>query len=205
MLIKDDKSVSSSNKLDSLKVDDMLSQIINESLMDNTSPLPSQFTTNNYYKSVCGFFILLFIMLILTLIHVQKEETKSPSSIIVTQDMKKEYSEWPHNDRNTSSRTPSSHRSSSAELAEKESQELIRDLLVLNQLSSSCSSRNAKDNVYKKHSASIPMYSSRSPDTVVSSPLGVIHHPAYRNSYSTVCISYHTEIILSVIITYKLF
>lgn len=60
VLIKDDKPVSSSNKVDCVKVDDkstakdMLSQIINESLMDNTSPLPSQFTTNNFYKLVCG-------------------------------------------------------------------------------------------------------------------------------------------------------
>lgn len=54
---------------------------------------------------------------------------------------------------------------------------------MLNQLS--CSSRTAKDNTFKKHSS---IYSSHSPDTLVSSPLGVIHHPAYRNSYSTVCI-----------------
>lgn len=60
MLIKDDKTISSSNKLDCIKVDDkstakdLLSQIINESLMDNTSPLPSQLTTNNFYKLVCG-------------------------------------------------------------------------------------------------------------------------------------------------------
>lgn len=66
LLLKDNKSISSSNKLDCIKVDnkstakDMLSQIINESLMDNTSPLPSQFTTNNFYKTVC--LILLVIM-----------------------------------------------------------------------------------------------------------------------------------------------
>lgn len=59
LLIKDDKSISSSIKLECIKVDekstakDMLSQIINESLKDNTSPLPTQFTTNNYYKIVC--------------------------------------------------------------------------------------------------------------------------------------------------------
>lgn len=59
MLIKDDPSISSSNKLEYKKVDDkstakdMLSQIINESLLDNTSPLPSQFTTNDFYKPVC--------------------------------------------------------------------------------------------------------------------------------------------------------
>jgi len=60
-LIKDDNSISSTNKLDCIKVDvkstakDMMSQIINESLMDNTSPLPSQFTTNsNFYKIVSG-------------------------------------------------------------------------------------------------------------------------------------------------------
>ncbi|VVC35814.1 Hypothetical protein CINCED_3A018374 [Cinara cedri] len=167
---KDEKAISSSNKLDCIKVDekstakDMLSQIINESLMDNTSPLPSQFTTNNFYKP--------------------KEETKSPASIIITKqdNIKIEHSDWPHNDRNTSCKTPSRHRSSSLELAEKEAQEVIRDLLVLNQLSSSCSSRNTKDNTYKKH---VPMYSSRSPDAHTSSPLGVIHHPAYRNSYIT--------------------
>lgn len=101
--------------------------------------------------------------------------------------IKKEYSEWPHNDRNTTSRTPSNHRSSSAELTEKESQELIRDLLVLNQLNS-CSSRNIKDNTYKKHLPSVTIYSSHSSDTLVNSTLGVIHHPAYRNTYSTVCI-----------------
>lgn len=56
--MKDEKLIMS-NKLDCIKVDDkstakdMLSQIINESLMDNTSPLPSQFTTNNLYKPVC--------------------------------------------------------------------------------------------------------------------------------------------------------
>lgn len=57
--MKDDKSISQSNKLDSIKMDDkstakdIMCQIINESLMDNTSPLPSQFTTNNLYKTVC--------------------------------------------------------------------------------------------------------------------------------------------------------
>lgn len=114
---------------------------------------------------------------------VQKDECKSPTSVVAKQEIKNEYSDWPHNDRNTPSRTPSSHRSSSAELAEKEAQEVIRDLLVLNQLS--CSSRTTKDNTYKKHQS---IYSTHSPDTLVSSPLGVIHHPAYRNSYSTVCI-----------------
>ncbi|XP_001949183.2 yemanuclein [Acyrthosiphon pisum] len=163
---KDDNSISSSNKLDCIKVDekstakDMLSQIINESLKDNTSPLPTQFTTNNFYKI--------------------KDETKSPTPVVAKQEIKNEYSDWSHSDRNTASRTPSSHRSSSAELAEKEAQEVIRDLLVLNQLS--CSSRTTKDNTFKKHSS---IYSSHSPDTLVSSPLGVIHHPAYRNSYST--------------------
>lgn len=59
VLIKEDKSILLSNKLDCIKVDDkstakdMFCQIINESLMDNTSPLPSQFTTNNFYKYVC--------------------------------------------------------------------------------------------------------------------------------------------------------
>lgn len=116
----------------------------------------------------------------------QREDTKSPASLIAKQDIKSEYSDWSHSDRVTTSRTSSNHRSSSAELAEKEAQEVIRDLLVLNQLS--CSSRNTRDNTYKKHSPSVSMYSSRSPDTLVSSPLGVIHHPAFRNSYSTVCI-----------------
>jgi len=58
-LIKDDNSISSINKLDCIKGEnkstgtDMLSQIINESLKDNTSPLPSQFTTNSsFYKIV---------------------------------------------------------------------------------------------------------------------------------------------------------
>lgn len=59
LFMKDDKSISQSNKLDSIKMDDkstakdIMCQIINESLMDNTSPLPSQFTTNNLYKTVC--------------------------------------------------------------------------------------------------------------------------------------------------------
>ncbi|KAL5239599.1 hypothetical protein ACI65C_007009 [Semiaphis heraclei] len=164
---KDDNSISSSNKLDGIKVDekstakDMLSQIINESLKDNTSPLPTQFTTNNFYKI--------------------KEETKSPTSVIAKQEIKNEHPDWPHSERNIASRTPSRHRSSSAEHVEKEAQEVIRDLLKLNQLS--CSSRTIKDNnTYKKHSS---IYSSHSPDTLISSPLGVIHHPAYRNSYST--------------------
>ncbi|XP_015373600.1 PREDICTED: ubinuclein-2 isoform X2 [Diuraphis noxia] len=163
---KDDNSISSSNKLDCIKVDekstatDMLSQIINESLKDNTSPLPTQFTTNNFYKI--------------------KDETKLPTSVIAKQEIKNEYPDWPHGDRNIASRTPSSHRASSDELAEMEAQEVIRDLLVLNQLS--CSSQTKKDNTYKKHSS---IYSSHSRDTLVSSPLGVIHHPAYRNSYST--------------------
>lgn len=58
LLIKDEKSILPSSKLDCIKVDDkstakdMLSQLINESLMDNTSPLPSQFTTNNFSKPV---------------------------------------------------------------------------------------------------------------------------------------------------------
>lgn len=121
--------------------------------------------------------------------HVQKEEAKSPTSSIAEHDIKNEYLEWQNNDRSTTSRTPSSHRSSSAELAEKEAQEVIKDLLVLHQMSSSCSSRNTRDNTFKKHSSSISMYSSPSPDVRVSSPLGVIHHPAFRNSYSTVCIT----------------
>lgn len=122
----------------------------------------------------------------------QKEEIKSSTSIITTKQdtIKSEHSDWSHNEHNTSCRTPSRHRSSSLELAEKEAQEVIRDLLVLNQLSSSCSSRNTKDNAYnKKNTLSVPMYSSHSPDTLTtSSPRGVIHHPAYRKSYSTVCI-----------------
>lgn len=133
----------------------------------------------------------------------QKEETKSSTSIITTKqdNVKSEHSDWPHNDRNTSCRTPSRHRSSSLELAEKEAQEVIRDLLVLNQLSSSCSSRNTQDNAYKKHTLSVPMYSSHSPDSLTtSSPLGVIHHPAYRNSYSTVCIGQPMKVKLLVII-----
>uniref|UniRef100_A0A2H8TKA6 Ubinuclein-2 n=1 Tax=Melanaphis sacchari TaxID=742174 RepID=A0A2H8TKA6_9HEMI len=164
---KDDNSISSTNKLDCIKVDDkstakdMLSQIINESLMDNTSPLPSQFTTNSSFYKI-------------------KDETKSSTSVVVKQDIKNDYSDWPHSDRNTASKTPSSHRSSSAELAEKEAQEVIRDLLVLNQLS--CSSRTTSDNTFKKHSS---MYTSHSPNTLVSSPIGVIHHPAFRNSYTT--------------------
>jgi len=75
LLIKDDNSISSSNKLDCIKVNDkstandMLSQIINETLMDNTSPLPSQLTTNNFYKIVCvSWFISLTIILLLTYI-----------------------------------------------------------------------------------------------------------------------------------------
>lgn len=118
----------------------------------------------------------------------QKEDTKSPALHVAKQENKNEYSDWSNNDRNSTSRTPSSHRSSSAELAEKEAQEVIRDLLVLNQLS--CSSRNTRDNTYKKPPPSVSMYSSHSPDTLVSSPLGVIHHPAFRNSYSTVCINW---------------
>jgi len=192
LLIKDDNSISLSNKLDCIKVDekstakDMLSQIINESLKDNTSPLPTQFTTNNFYKIVCGQlvnFAYYYFNIKLSYFGVQKDETKSPTPVLAKQEIKNEHSDWPHSDRNTVSRTPSSHRSSSAELAEKEAQEVIRDLLVLNQLS--CSSRTTKDNTFKKHSS---IYSSHSPDTLVSSPLGVIHHPAYRNSYSTVCI-----------------
>lgn len=125
------------------------------------------------------------MLILTTILHVQREDTKSPASLVAKQEIKNEYSDWSH-DRNSTSRTPSSHRSSSAELAEKEAQEVIRDLLVLNQLS--CSSRNTRDNNYKKPSPSVSMYSSHSPDTLVSSPLGVIHHPAFRNSYSTVCI-----------------
>jgi len=119
----------------------------------------------------------------------QREDTKSPASSTVEKDIKKEYV-----DRNTTSRTSSSHRSSSAELAEKEAQEVIRDLLVLNKLSSSCSSRNTRDNnVDKKHSSSVSMYSSRSPDILASSSLGVIHHPAFRNSYNAVRIGSWSE------------
>jgi len=195
-LIKDDiNSVNSSTKLDCIKVDDkstaidMFGQIINESLMDNTSPLPSQFTTNSFYKPVCG--CLLYCKLLCADINmfvfcVQREDTKSPASNIVEQDIKKEYIDHrQHNDRNTASRT-SSHRSSSSELAEKEAQEVIRDLMVLNKLSNS--SRNAKVNMYKKHSASLSMYSSRPSDILASSSLEGIHHPAFRNSYTTVCI-----------------
>lgn len=119
----------------------------------------------------------------------QKEETKSLAPLVTPkQDVKNEYLDWQHTDRGKTSRTSSNNRSSSAEL-EKEAQEVIRDLLVLNQLSSSCLSRTTRENnEFKKHSSSISMYS-HTTDTLVSSPLGVIHHPAYRNSYSTVCIS----------------
>ncbi|XP_027845855.1 yemanuclein [Aphis gossypii] len=164
---KDDNSISSTNKLDCIKVDDkstakdMLSQIINESLMDNTSPLPSQFTTNsNFYKI--------------------KDETKSPTSVVAKQEIKNDYSNWSHSDRNTASRTPSSHGSSSDELVKKKTQEVIKELLFLNQLSNS--SRTTNDNTFKKHTSS---YTSHSPDTLTSTPLGVIHHPAIRNSYTT--------------------
>ncbi|XP_026808501.1 yemanuclein [Rhopalosiphum maidis] len=165
---KDDNSISSINKLDCIKGEnkstakDMLSQIINESLKDNTLPLPSQFTTNSSFYKI-------------------KDETKSPTSVVVKQEIKNDYSDWSHSDRNTASRTPSSHRSSSTELAEKEAQEVIQELLDLNRLS--CSSQTTNDNTFKKHSS---MYTSHSSDTLVSSsPLGVIHHPAFRNSYST--------------------
>lgn len=134
----------------------------------------------------------------------QKEEIKSSASIITKHDtIKSEHSDWLHKEHNTSCRTSSRHRSSSLELAEKEAQEVIRDLLVLNQLSSSCSSRNTKDNAYnKKNTLSVPMYSSHSPDTLTtSSPLGVIHHPAYRNSYSTVCIGSPMDVKLLFLIT----
>jgi len=105
-------------------------------------------------------------------------------------DVKNEYLDWQRTDRTaTSSKTSTGHRSSSAELAEKEVQEVIKDLLVLNQLSSSSLLRNSRENnEYKKHSSTISMYS-HSPDLLVSSPLGVIHHPAYRNTHITVCIS----------------
>lgn len=116
----------------------------------------------------------------------QREETKTPASVsnMVKQEIKNEYSDWQQNERNVSSKNPSSHQSSSIELAE--AQEVIRDLLVLNQMSSSCSSRNTRDNSYNKHSSSLSMYSSHSPDSLVGTPSGVIHHPAYRSSYSTV-------------------
>lgn len=119
--------------------------------------------------------------------YAQREDGKSSMSNALEQDIKKEYVDRQHNDRNAASRSSSSHRSSSTELAEKEAQEVIRDLLVLNKLSSSCSSRNPRDsNTYKKHSPSVSMYSSRSPDILASSSLGIIHHPAFRNSYNTV-------------------
>lgn len=60
LLIKDDQCILSSNKLECNKVDykstakDMLSQIINESLLDNTSQFHSLFPTNEFYKPVCG-------------------------------------------------------------------------------------------------------------------------------------------------------
>lgn len=120
----------------------------------------------------------------------QKEtETKSPAPLVTPkQDVKNEYLDWQYTDRGKTSRISSNDQSSNAEL-EKETQEVIRDLLVLNQLSSTCLSHNKRENnEFKKHSSSISMYS-HTTDTLVSSPLGVIHHPAYRNSYSTVCIS----------------
>lgn len=76
MLIKDDNSISSSNKLDNIIVDekstakDVLSQIINESLKDNTSPLPTQFTTNNFYKIVCGKWFILFSIISILNYHI---------------------------------------------------------------------------------------------------------------------------------------
>lgn len=131
----------------------------------------------------------------MTVFNKQNEDTKSPALVKSDQDIKNEYLDWQNNERNTittSSRTPPNHRSSSAELAEKEAQEVIRDLLVLNQLSSS-SSRNSRD-ILKKQTGSI--YSSHSLDPRVSSPLGVIHHPAFRNTYSTVCIGWLVELLL---------
>lgn len=119
--------------------------------------------------------------------YIQREEIKV-TSVVTKPEVKNEFLDWSHNDRNSLSKTISSHRSSSAEQVEIEAQECIRDLLVLNQMSSSCSSRNARDNTYKKHSSSLPIYSSHPPDTLASSTLGIIHHPAYRNTYSTVCI-----------------
>lgn len=107
------------------------------------------------------------------------------------QDIKSEFLDWQHTDQNALSRTSSNQLLSSLEVkkVEKETQEVIKELAELSQLSSSCSSRNTRDNnTYKKHMSSASMYSSNSPDPLVSSPLGVIHHPAYRNSYSTVCI-----------------
>lgn len=123
-------------------------------------------------------------------IYVQRVKTKLSASIMAKSDIKNEYLDWHHTDRNsTPNKTSTGHRSSSAELAEKEVQEVIKDLLVLNQLSSSSLLRNSKDNnEYKKHSSSISMYS-HSPDLLASSPLGVIHHPTYRNTHITVCIS----------------
>lgn len=199
LLIKDEKLITSSNKLDSKKVDekstakDMLSQIINESLMDNTSPLPSQFTTNSYYKTVCKYFILyLFLYLCFMVYFIQREETKSPATSIIKQEIKNEYTDWSHNDRNITSKISSSHQDFSEERVAKETQEVIRELIVLNHLSGS--SRNTIDNMPKKHSSSVSMYSSpHSSNTLVSSPSGVIHHPAYRNTYSTVCIGLVNE------------
>jgi len=133
------------------------------------------------------YFVNYYVNVNLFVSYAQREDTKSPALNTVEKDIKKEYVDRQHNDRNTASRTSSSHRSSSAELAEKEAQEVIRDLLVLNKLSSSCSLRNTRDNnVDKKHSSSVSMYSSRSPDILASSSLGVIHHPAFRNSYNAV-------------------
>jgi hypothetical protein len=130
---------------------------------------------------------------------IQREETKSPATSTIKQDTKNEFTDWSHNDRNITSRTSSSQRSFSEELVEKETQEVIRNLLVLNQMSGS--SRNTRDNMPKKHSPSVSMYSSpHSSNTLVSSPLGVIHHPAYRNTYSTVCIGLVNVILMFMIL-----
>lgn len=137
------------------------------------------------------------------MLYIQREETKSPVTSIIKQEIKNEYLDWSHNDNNVTSRTPLSHRASSEELVEKETQEVIRDLIVLNQLSGS--SRNTIDNMPKKNSSSISMYSSHSPDTLVSSPLGVIHHPAYRNTYSSVRMDLVSLILLIYVIVNNTF
>ncbi|XP_050442472.1 ubinuclein-2 [Adelges cooleyi] len=172
---KNEIVVSSSNKLDSPKVDikptakDILSQMINDSLKDNTTPLQSQLTTP-FYKP--------------------REESKSPASVPI----KVEYQESLLSDR-SSTKTPfNNNRASSTELVEKQAQDMIKELLVLNQLSSgsSCSSRTTREeDVFKKHSPSITMYSSaHNFDSVVNTSLGVIHHPSYKNTYNTTVSSF---------------
>ncbi|XP_050547819.1 ubinuclein-2-like [Daktulosphaira vitifoliae] len=170
--IKKENKTSSLSKAENSQIDDkptakdLLSQIINDSLMDNTTPLQSQLTT--FFKP--------------------KESPTAPITI-KNQELKVEYKEQSHSDQCPTKATFNNNRASSIELAEKEAQEVIKDLLVLNQLSSSssCSSRNSKEkDAYKKQTSSMSMYSIKNPfDTVVNTSLGVINHPAFRNSYNT--------------------